>query len=189
VNIKVNIVERMTMLLSRLTPDLLSRLSLARAVQHCGWLVLLAALSSCGFQLRQPAPITFKTMFISGNSTISTPLRKALTEQGIKLVESAEDAELQLELLKEENEQRILSLSGTGVVREYELYYRVQYRTKIAGEPTWGLPLVMEGRRDYTYNDANLLAKQTEQKLLTDSMQTDVLNGILRRLSALKKAE
>jgi LPS-assembly lipoprotein len=179
----------MTMLLSRLTPFSLNRFSLTSIVKNCGWLVLVAALTSCGFQLRQPSPIAFKTMFISGSSTISKPLRKALTEQGIKLVESAEDAELQLELLKEENEQRILSLSGTGVVREYELYYRVQYRTKAAGEPVWGLPLVMEGRRDYTYNDANLLAKQQEQKLLTESMQTDVLNGILRRLSALKKAE
>lgn len=177
------------MLLSRLTPFSLNRFSLTSILQKCSWLVLVAALTSCGFQLRQPSPITFKTIYISGSSSISKPLQKALTEQGIKLVESAEDAELQLELLKEENEQRILSLSGTGVVREYELYYRVQYRTKIAGESTWGLPIVMEGRRDYTYNDANLLAKQQEQKLLTESMQTDVLNGIMRRLSALKKAE
>jgi LPS-assembly lipoprotein len=174
----------MTMLLSRLTPFPLNRI-----LQNCGWLVLLAALTSCGFHLRQPAPIEFKTVHIAGSATIVTALRKALTEQGIKIVPSVEDAELQLELLKEENEQRILSLSGTGVVREYELYYRVQYRTKVAGEATWTLPLIMEGRRDYTYNDANLLAKQAEQKLLTESMQTDVLNGILRRLSALKKAE
>lgn len=177
------------MLIQRLTPHLPSWVSPAKFFQNCGWLVMLAVLASCGFQLRQPAPIQFKTIYISGSATISTSLRKALTEQGIKLVESSEDAELQLELLKEENEQRILSLSGAGVVREYELYYRVQYRTRAAGDPTWSLPLVMEGRRDYTYNDANLLAKQQEQKLLTESMQTDVLNGILRRLSALKKAE
>jgi LPS-assembly lipoprotein len=179
----------MTMLLSRLTPSLLTRFSMTRFLQHCGWVVLLSALSSCGFQLRQPSPIAFKTIHISGSAIISPQLRKALTEQGIKLVESAEGAELQLELLKEENEQRILSLSGTGVVREYELYYRVQYRTKLTGEPVWSLPLIMEGRRDYIYNDANLLAKLAEQKLLIERMQTDVLNGILRRLSALKKAE
>ncbi len=113
------------MLLSRLTPLSLNRFSLAGFLQACGWLVFMAALTSCGFQLRQPSPIAFKTMFISGSSTISAPLRKALTAQGIKLVESSEDAELHLELLKEENEQRILSLSGTGVVREYELYYAV----------------------------------------------------------------
>ena len=75
------------------------------------------------------------------------------------------------------------------MVREYELYYRVQYRTKASDEPTWGLPLIMESRRDYTYNDSNLLAKMAEEKRLTQTMRTDVLNGILRRLSALKKAQ
>lgn len=152
-------------------------------------LTLSAMLTACGFHLRQPSPIAFKTVQIKGNTQINKALKKALVEQGIKIVTEAEAAELQLELLKEENEQRILSLSGTGVVREYELYYRIQYRTKLASEATWTLPLIMEGRRDYTYNDANLLAKQAEQKLLSDSMQTDVLNGIMRRLSALKKAE
>lgn len=165
---------------------------------HTGWIRSLAALFSllsltavlngCGFHLRQPSPIAFKTIHIKGTTAINSALRTALREQGVKVVADAEDADLQLDLLKEETEQRILSLSGTGVVREYELYYRVQYRTRIATEATWALPLTMEGRRDYTYNDANLLAKQAEQKLLNDSMQTDVLNGILRRLSALKKA-
>ncbi|MDT7848220.1 MULTISPECIES: LPS assembly lipoprotein LptE [unclassified Methylophilus] len=155
----------------------------------CSIAVLTALLSACGFHLRQPSPIAFKTIFIKGSTQINIALKKALVEQGVKVVTDAEEAELQLELLKEENEQRILSLSGTGVVREYELYYRVQYRTKVTGEPTWALPLIMEGRRDYTYNDANLLAKQAEQKMLSDSMQLDVLNGIMRRLSALKKAE
>lgn len=175
------------MLLKCLTPNLLTGFSLTRLVQSCGWLVLVATLTSCGFQLRQPSPIAFKTVYMSGSTSISPALRKTITEQGIKLVQAPEDAELQLELLKEENQQRILSLSGTGVVREYELYYRVEYRTKVAGEPTWSLPLIMESRRDYTYNDSNLLAKEREQKLLTENMQTEVLNGILRRLSALKK--
>lgn len=152
-------------------------------------LVLSAVLTACGFHLRQPSPIAFKTVQIKGTTLINSALKKSLQEQGVKVVTEAEDAELQLELIKEENEQRILSLSGTGVVREYELYYRVQYRTKLAGEATWTLPIIMEGRRDYTYNDANLLAKQAEQKLLSESMQTDVLNGIMRRLSALKKAQ
>lgn len=156
------------------------------------WLSLLALsfmLTACGFHLRQPSPIAFKTVQIKGTTLINKALKKSLQEQGVKVVTDAEEAELQLELLKEENEQRILSLSGTGVVREYELYYRVQYRTKMAGEATWTLPVIMEGRRDYTYNDANLLAKQAEQKLLSESMQTDVLNGIMRRLSALKKVQ
>ncbi|MDP8567503.1 LPS-assembly lipoprotein LptE [Methylophilus aquaticus] len=158
-------------------------------LHQCGWLILIAVLTSCGFHLRQPAPIVFKTVQLTGSSLVMPALRKSLTSQGIKLVENSEEAELRVELLKDENEKRILSLSGTGVVREYELYYRVHFRTKIASDATWALPMVMEARRDYTYNDSSLLAKQAEEKRLTEGMQTDVLNGIMRRLSALKKAE
>lgn len=168
---------------------MLQKLTQRQMIYWFSMLTLSVMLTACGFHLRQPSPIAFKTVQIKGTTLINTALKKLLIEQGVKVVTEAEEAELQLELLKEENEQRILSLSGTGVVREYELYYRVQYRTKLASEATWALPLVMEGRRDYTYNDANLLAKQAEQKLLTDSMQTDVLNGIMRRLSALKKVQ
>ncbi len=171
---------------------MLQRLNTGR-MRNLGYLfsvlTLSAMLHACGFHLRQPAPIAFKTVYISGGTALKKPLSQALTEQGIKSVTSAEDAELQLELIKEEREQRILSLSGTGVVREYELYYRVQYRTKALGDATWSLPLVMESRRDYTYNDANLLAKQTEQMALTENMRTEVMNGILRRISALQKAQ
>ena len=171
---------------------MLQRLNTGR-MRNLGYLfsvlTLSAMLHACGFHLRQPAPIAFKTVYISGGTSLKKPLSQALTEQGIKSVTSAEDAELQLELIKEEREQRILSLSGTGVVREYELYYRVQYRTKALGDATWSLPLVMESRRDYTYNDANLLAKQTEQMALTENMRTEVMNGILRRISALQKAQ
>jgi LPS-assembly lipoprotein len=172
------------MLLSHLTPFLPKRFW-----QNSGLLLLIAALSSCGFQLRQPSPVSFKTVHLIGNTQITSALKKSLKEQNIRLVETAEEAELQVDLIHDENEKRILSLSGTGVVREYELYYRVQYRTKTSDEPTWGLPLVMESRRDYTYNDSNLLAKLTEEKRLTQTMRTDVLNGIMRRLSALKKAQ
>jgi LPS-assembly lipoprotein len=172
------------MLLSHLTPFLPQRFW-----QNSGLMLLIAALSSCGFQLRQPNPVSFKTVQLSGNTQITSALKKSLKEQNIQLVETAEEAELQVELMHEENEKRILSLSGTGVVREYELYYRVQYRTKASDEPTWGLPLVMESRRDYTYNDSNLLAKLAEEKRLAQTMRTDVLNGIMRRLSALKKAQ
>jgi LPS-assembly lipoprotein len=45
----------------------------------------------------------------------------------------------------------------------------------------------VEARRDFSYSDANLLAKQGEEKRLNENMQQDVLSGLMRRLSALKK--
>ena len=99
---------------------------------------------------------------------------------------SAEGAELQLELIGEENEKRILSLAGTGTVNEYELFYRVHYRTKLLGQATWSQVNTIESRRDYTFDNANLLAKNTEELKLNQGMEKDVTIGVMRRLSVLK---
>ncbi|HEY0907012.1 MAG TPA: LPS assembly lipoprotein LptE [Methylophilus sp.] len=149
--------------------------------------MILLVLTGCGFHLRAPAQVPFKNVQISGTTLITEPMRKAMKAQGVRLVVSEEDADLRVELIKEENEKRILSLSGTGVVREYELYYRVQYRTKVAGQAAWSLPFMVEGRRDYTYNDTILLGKASEEKYLIETMQTEVMNAILHRISAMKK--
>ena len=150
--------------------------------------LIIASLTACGFHLRGPSDIPFKSVFIQGNTlTISKDLKKSLNTSDVQILPSAEGAELLLELVGEENEKRILSLSGSGTVNEYELYYRVHYRTKLLDNATWSQVNTIESRRDYTYDDANLLAKNTEEQNLNKSMQTDVINRIMRRLSALKK--
>lgn len=150
--------------------------------------LIIASLTACGFHLRGPSDIPFKSVYIQGNTlTISKDLRKFLKVNEIEILPSPEGAELLLELVGEENEKRILSLSGAGTVNEYELFYRVHYRTKLLNQSTWTLVNTIEARRDFTYNDTQLLAKQTDETKLNESMQKDVVNRLIRRLSALKK--
>lgn len=149
---------------------------------------LLLALTACGFHLRGPSDIPFESVFIEGNRlVISKDLKRALNTSKIAIVNKPDDAELRLELVGEENEKRILSLAGEGTVNEYELYYRVHYRTKLAGRPTWSEVQTVEARRDFTYSDDRLLAKQVEEKKLNEYMHQYVINNLMRRLSALKR--
>ncbi|MES2579976.1 MAG: LPS assembly lipoprotein LptE [Pseudomonadota bacterium] len=151
-------------------------------------LCLITSLVACGFQLRGSASMAFSSIFIQGNTlTISKNLLKSLKTNDIKVLNSSENADVLLELVGEESEKRILSLSGRGLVNEFELFYRVHYRTKQAGAELWSPVQTIEARRDYSYSDANLLAKQGEEKRLNENMQADVLSGLIRRLSALKK--
>ena len=154
------------------------------------WLVLLmsASLLACGFHMRGAADVPFNSIYIQGNTIIiSKALRKNLTLNDVKVLDSADSAELLLEMVGEESEKRILSLAGTGKVNEFELYYRVHYRTRLAGEALWSQVQTVEARRDYSYSDTELLAKQGEEKRLNEDMQSSVLNALVRRLSALKK--
>ena len=149
---------------------------------------LVTNLVACGFKLRGATDVAFSSIFIQGNTlVISKNLNKSLTNNGVKVLPSADGAELLLETLGEESEKRILSLAGRGTVNEFELYYRVHYRTKLAGAELWSPAQTVEARRDFTYSDANLLAKQGEEKHLFENMQADVLSNIMRRLSSLKK--
>ncbi len=151
-------------------------------------LCLMTSLVACGFQLRGSASMAFSSIFIQGSTlTISKNLLKSLKTNDIKVLNSSENADVLLELVGEESEKRILSLSGRGLVNEFELFYRVHYRTKQAGAELWSPVQTIEARRDYSYSDANLLAKQGEEKRLNENMQADVLSGLIRRLSALKK--
>jgi LPS-assembly lipoprotein len=149
---------------------------------------LIACLAACGFHLRGAADIAYNSIFIQGNTLIiNKNLKKTLNTNGVQVLDSPSKAELLLEMVGEESEKRILSLAGTGTVNEFELYYRVHYRTKAAGAETWGSVQTVESRRDFTYSDANLLAKQDEEKRLNENMQSDVISSLMRRLAALKK--
>jgi LPS-assembly lipoprotein len=150
--------------------------------------LLLASLAACGFHLRGSADIAFNSIFIQGNTlVISKNLNRSLVNNGVKVLPSADGAEMLLEMVGEESEKRILSLAGRGTVNEFELFYRVHYRTKLAGSELWSNTQTVEARRDFTYDDANLLAKQGEEKRLNENMQQDVLSNLIRRLSSLKK--
>jgi LPS-assembly lipoprotein len=147
-----------------------------------------SSLIACGFHLRGAADVPFNSIYIQGSTiVISKALKKNLTLNSVKVLDSAETAELLLEIVGEESEKRILSLAGTGKVNEFELYYRVHYRTKLAGDALWSQIQTVEARRDYSYDDTQLLAKQGEEKRLNEDMQSSVLNSLVRRLSALKK--
>ncbi len=152
------------------------------------YVILVVSLTSCGFHMRGAEDLSFNSVFIQGNTlVISKNLNKTLRTNGVKVLDSAENAELLLEMVGEESEKRILSLSGTGAVNEFELYYRVHYRTKRVDSELWSQVQTIESRRDYTFSDANLLAKQDEENRLNHDMQSDVIRALMHRLSALKK--
>lgn len=150
-------------------------------------LLLALTLAACGFQLRGAADLSFKTLYIQGPKlSISRELQQSLKANGIQVVETAEGAELLLELVNEVNEKRILSLSGGGLVREYELNYIVNFRTREPANALWGPVQTVQVRRDFSYNDNALLGKLDEEAKLNVDMRKDAVREVLRRLTAIQ---
>ena len=154
-------------------------------------LVLVSLLmTGCGFHPRGMSEVTFKTISIQGNSlSMSRELRQTLKSNGIRVIENPEDAALLFEMINENNEKRILSLSGGGTVREYELVFKVSFRTRLPNNPLWSEAQTVQSRRNFSYNDKALLAKLDEENKLNADMHSEVVREIMRRLSAIKRLQ
>jgi LPS-assembly lipoprotein len=150
-------------------------------------LSVLLALTACGFHMRGTADLAFKTLYIQGgNLTIKKDLIRSLKVNGVTVVNDPKQAELLLDLIRERRQQNILSLSGGGLVREYELVYFVEFRLRNPDSEVWGPIQRIEGRRDYSYDDSQLLAKQFEEERLYEDMRVDAVREIMRLLVAQK---
>ena len=149
-------------------------------------LMMAISLAACGFHLRGLADLSFSKLYMKGSISISRDLNVALKTNGVTLVKNPEDAEILVEMMNEGTEKRILSLGGTGAVREFELFYRVSFRIKEASDELWGPVQMFEGRRDFSYLDTELLAKSYEETQLYEDMRRDAVREILRRLVAQK---
>jgi LPS-assembly lipoprotein len=147
---------------------------------------VLVMLTACGFQLRGSAQVPFHTLYIpNAKSGIALDLKRNI-EAGTnaKVVDDAKTADAILELSGESREKIILSLTGTGRVREFRLRYSVRYRVHDGKGAEYVPPSVVQLTRDVTYNDAEILAKEAEEQLLFRDMQSDMVQQVLRRLSS-----
>ena len=156
--------------------------------------LLILLLGACGFHLRDYADFPFRTIYISNTNTntlVGRDLKRALSANGVKVISSAEDADLSLEFLSDATEKRILSLgsstgTSTGAVREFELFHRVSYRLRGHGNETWSPSDLIENRRDFSYSDSEVLAKGFEENMLYENMRADAVRQLMRKLSTYK---
>jgi LPS-assembly lipoprotein len=151
--------------------------------------LLCVLLAACGFQLRGSADVPFKTIYVpAAAGGIGLELRRnILAGTSAKVVEDAKQAEAVLEFLQEAREKEILSLAATGRVREFQLRYRVGFRVHDGKGRDFVPANTVTLVRDITFNDSDVLAKETEEQLLYRDMQSDMVQQIMRRLAAINQ--
>ena len=149
---------------------------------------MLLMITSCGFHLRGMTEISFKTISLEGKELRFTKnLKKTLASNKVSIILPTENPELRIELLSEESEKRILSLSGQGLVREFEIFYRVRYRIKTIDSETWSQENIIETRRDFTFSDSNLIGKEEEERQLNESMRNEAITNLFNQIQLTNK--
>lgn len=152
-------------------------------------LLTILLLTACGFHLRGHSGMPFSTLYLQTSnpgSALIADLRHSLEANRVKLVSSAEKADVILNIASEAPDKQILSLGGGGRVNEFQLYYRVSLRAHDNRQRDWIPVEEIVIRRDYTYSDTQILAKEAEEALLYKSMRSDMVQQIMRRLSRAK---
>ncbi len=150
------------------------------------------ALTGCGFKLRGAPDFAFRTLRV--NSADSSPLgnelkRNMASIDTLKLVEDAKDvatADAVLDILSETREKTVVGVTTSGQVRELQLRLRMHFRVRTPQ----GKELIGDTEllllREISFNESAVLAKEEEERLLYRDMQSDAVQQIIRRLSAIR---
>ncbi|TAG27239.1 MAG: hypothetical protein EAZ37_05820 [Burkholderiales bacterium] len=153
--------------------------------------MLAAGLSACGFQLRQAANLPFNTLFagFAESSSLGQELRRALESSGVRVItdnRQLDAAQVILEVIQDQREKTVVGVNATGLVREFQLRVRFKFRLrdKAGNEVIAETELLQQ--RDISYSESGALAKEAEESLIYRSMQSDVVQQALRRLSTVK---
>ena len=154
--------------------------------------MLIAAgfITGCGFHLRgaPTLPDNVNTVVID-SARAHAPLAIALNERlnvyGLSTTGTSaldRNQSVNIYLLPENLERRLLSVYASGQVAEYELIYNVRYRVLFPDSD----PIVaqFEVVRDYQDDPDQVLAKSRELELVLDEMRTEAADILIRRLSS-----
>ena len=157
-----------------------------------GLTAVTAALSGCGFQLRQTGDYPFKTLYTA--FPLTTPFGAELSRQlrstgRIELLteaRQAQQADVILEILQEQRQRVVVGLNASGQVRELQLRLTVKVRLRTPEGVEWIEPVELYQQRDLSFNETAALSKEIEEALLYRDMQNDIVQQIVRRLSRVK---
>lgn len=148
-------------------------------------ILVIISLIACGFQLRGGIEANFNSISIDGGSAgFVKQLKKRLRQSSIVVLPTG--GEVKLEIVDDLLNKRILSLNSDGRISEYELNYKVSYRVKGQNDSEWGQLINNEVRRQYTYDDENVVAKALEEEKLINGMRDELIRTITAQISLQK---
>ncbi len=144
-------------------------------------------LAGCGFKLRGPQRLEFATLYINVSelTELGASLRRLIATTGsTTVIEDAAKADARLQILANDRGREILSLTGAGKVREYQLTQTLRFQLLDKAGKALIPPASISAAREFTFDDSQVLGKEQEEALLYRDMQNDLLQQLMRRLAA-----
>ena len=148
-----------------------------------------ATLSACGWRMRGKIDLPYRNLLLSGVMTpeFRNDLEMYLRVNDVNLVTKAQDAEVVLEIITEQNAKQVLSYNGAGQITAYRIISRVAFRVF---NPD-GIEVLPEAdiymTRDIEFNQANIQSFDLLVAEFVKNMRIDIVGPLMRRLASIKK--
>lgn len=147
-------------------------------------------LAACGFALKRPPELRFKTVQLTGfasRSPLAAELKASIdASPTTRVVEALQDAQVVLQALAEARERSVVAQTAANQIREFELRLRFRFQLRTAS----GKDLIPDSeillKRSLTYTEGAALAKEQEEAFLYRAMQNDIVSQVLRRLASVQ---
>jgi len=153
------------------------------------FLVMLLSLVGCGFHLRGPVTLAPSMDYLYLKSAdpyglLARSLKQYLKLSGVHLTQTAQSANMTLDLGREQITQQALSISGTQQTRQYNLILSVTFQIlDPQGQVLLASQTVSESRT-LPIQSNQILAGSTEANNLYNQMRAALVYDMIIRLSA-----
>jgi LPS-assembly lipoprotein len=149
---------------------------------------LVLSLAACGFHLEGTLPVEQAVAVthvesVEPHSEFFLALSDALSSRGVRLDQSSVATAVTLKILEDITGQRVLSVSARNIPREYEVFYSVRFSLE-SGEGRLLEPQSIVVTRSYTYDETQVLGKNTEEDVVRRTLAADLARQVVRRLAA-----
>lgn len=152
-------------------------------------ILFVATLSACGFALRGAVALPFQSIYVAlpDSSALGGELKRNIRANGKTEVKpDAATAEVVLDVLGETRDKQILSLNSQGRVREFNLIYNLRFRLRDKAGKEVLLPTMISLKRNLSFKENEVLAKEAEEALLYRDMQSELVQQIMRRIAVVR---
>jgi len=149
-------------------------------------------ISGCGFSLAGSGtlPAAMQTTYLDSveqHSDFYDSLSEALRQRGLNLADSSSQASARLIISEDSTGQRVLSVTARNIPREYEVFYAVTFSLEAEGRSLIQSELLV-ARRNYTYDETEVLGKEREESLLRRALAEDLARQVVRRIEAVAQS-
>lgn len=155
--------------------------------------LMVVMISACGWQLRnsEVIPTDLGSLYLSSNdahSDLIQELTRALNLYGVKVVTSSSDASYSVVIVDFRQTRRTGTINAAARAAEYQLNEDVDFLI-VGADGSQLIPLSTASvERVYEFDEQDILASDSEERLIRNGMREEIVRQILNRLRIVPSA-